>query len=41
VRGPLDDLEVPVVEGIKGTGDETNGHSPPSSGSNIVTSVVP
>ena len=26
VRGALDDLEVPVVEGIKGAGDETNRH---------------
>ena len=41
-RGALDDLEVPVMEGIEGSGDETNRrHSPPSSGSNIVTSVVP
>ena len=41
VRRALDDFQVPVVEGIKGAGDETNGHTPPSSGSNIVTSVVP
>ena len=28
VAGPLDDLEVPVVEGVEGAGEETDLHEP-------------
>src|ERR1035437_7746124 len=41
VRGASHHLQVAVVKRIKGSGDEADGHDSPSSGSNIVTSVVP